>query len=336
MEKPRRNPTINDVAKRAGVSKSLVSLVMRNSPNVSDERRAAVLEAAKELRYRPNAMARGLVSQRTFVLGFVISDLHNPFFADVAAGLEEVASARGYRVLYGAGFHDQAREVVALDTLLQLRVDGVILGGLLGEVSSFEAAAGLVPTVLVGASTRSDALDSIANDDFLGAQMVVDHLVSLGHTSIHHIDGGSAAGAGRRRQGYLEAMSAHELTDSARVVAGRFTEEGGASGMRQLLDGNRPSAVFAPNDSAALGALEVIDRAGLGVPAEISVVGYNDIHAASHERFSLTTVRQPSEKIGARAVEMLIERIEEGRTESKHELLAPELVVRSTTGPVQQ
>lgn len=334
MAAERRSPTINDVAELAGVSKSLVSLVVRNSPNVSDKRRAAVLKAAEELRYRPNAVARSLVRQRTYVLGCVISDMHNPFFSDMADGIEEEAVARGYRALFAASFLDESRENIATETLLQLRVDGLIVAGPVAGGEGFEAPAGLVPTVLAASPSMSESLDTIANDDELGARSVVDHLVELGHERITHIHGSTGAVASRRRDGYIQAMNSHSLQHQVRMVGGAYTEGGGESAMREILnDGEPPTAVFAPNDFAAFGAIDVIDAAGLRVPGDISIVGYDDNQFARHGRFALTTVRQPSSEIGAQSVRLLVERIEENRLTAKHILLPPELVVRKTTGP---
>ena len=334
MAAERRSPTINDVAELAGVSKSLVSLVMRNSPNVSDKRRAAVIKAAEELHYRPNAVARSLVRQRTNVLGCVISDMHNPFFSDMADGIEEAATAGGYRALFGASFLDESRESIATDTLLQLRVDGLIVAGPVAGGEGFEAQAGLVPTVLAASPATSKSLDTIANDDELGARSVVAHLVELGHQRITHIQGSTGAVATRRRDGYLKAMEAHGLQHKVGMVDGAYTEGGGETAMREILDlGEPPTAVFAPNDFAAFGALDVIDAAGLRVPDDISIVGYDDNQFARHGRFALTTVRQPSAEIGALSVKLLVERIEENRLTAKHILLPPELVVRKTTGP---
>jgi DNA-binding LacI/PurR family transcriptional regulator len=151
-----RHPTILDVAERAGVSKSLVSLVMRGSSRVSEARRKAVLEAAEELGYRPNAVARSLVRKRSGVLGCILSDLHNPFFADVADGIEEGAVTHGYRALLSSGFLDESREASAIETLLQLRVDGLLMIGTLTSMKDLERAAASVPIVVVAAATRSN------------------------------------------------------------------------------------------------------------------------------------------------------------------------------------
>ena len=329
-----KQPTIHDVAERAGVSKSLVSLVMRDSPNVSDEKRAAVLQAAEELGYRPNAVARSLVRQRTGVIGGVVADLHNPFFADVADGLEETAVNRGYRALLSSGFLEPEREAMAADTLLQLRVDGIIILGSLSSAKEVEKMVGDVPAVILGrASDSNGSLDSVRDDDEAGARLVVEHLIELGHRHIAHIDGGRMSGSDERRAAYEQTMHERGLGAEIRVAQGDHSEAGGARGMQELLAGRPPTAVFAPNDFAALGALDEIERAGLGVPVDISLVGYDNINIARLSRIGLTTIRQHSRRLGELAVELLLERIDEGRKEPRHVVVEPELIVRSSTAP---
>lgn len=325
-----KQPTILDVAERAGVSKSLVSLVMREPERVSEASRDAVLRAAQELGYRPNAVARSLVQRRTRVIGVVLSDLHNPFFADVADGIEEAAVERGYRAMLSSGFLEPKRERIALETMLELRVDGLIMLGSMMKVAKIEKMADALPITLLGRHTRSKALDSVGVDDSAGAREAVDHLVALGHETIVHIHAGTAAGAPRRRSGYEKAMRRHGL--EPRLVKGAFTESGGAAAMRQILDsGDIPTAVFAPNDFAALGAMEMIDAAGLDIPSDISLVGYDDLALAGLPRIALTTVGQPRADLGREAVHLLLERLDKGRKTARHLVVPPTLVVRSTT-----
>lgn len=329
-----KQPTILDVAERAGVSKSLVSLVMREPERVSEASRAAVLEAAEELGYRPNAVARSLVQRKTMVIGVVLSDLHNPFFADVADGIEEAAFQSGYRAMLSSGFLDPKRERGAIDTMLELRVDGLIMLGTMMKVSKIEKVAASLPVAVLGRHTRSKALDSVGVDDSAGAQEAVDHLVSLGHTKIVHIHAGTAAGAARRRSGYEKAMKRHGLSDQTRSVKGAFTESGGAGAMTEILSsGDVPTAVFAPNDFAALGAMEVIDSAGLDIPGDISLVGYDNLTLARLPRIGLTTIGQPRADLGREAIHLVLERLDEDRTAARHVVVPPSLVVRSTTGP---
>ena len=327
-----KRPTIVDVAERAGVSKSLVSLVMRDSPRVGDGSRDTVLKPARELGYRPNAVARSLVRRSSGIFGCILSDLHNPFFADVADGIEEAAVAGGYRALLSAGFLDPRREATAVETLLQLQADGLIMLGPMMGITAIEETARHIPVVVVGHKTSAKTMDSVRNDDDAGAQAVVDHLVELGHQRIGHIHAGSAGGSRVRRRGYEAAMRRHGLSDHIRSVHGAFTEAGGQSAMRSLIESHDlPTAVFVANDFAAMGALEALDVVGLRVPQDISIVGYDDITASHSARVALTTVAQPSVEMGRTAVNLLIERAEQGRAESRHIVLAPRLVVRGTT-----
>jgi DNA-binding LacI/PurR family transcriptional regulator len=329
-----KQPTILDVAERAGVSKSLVSLVMREPERVSEASRAAVLAAAEDLGYRPNAVARSLVQRRTRVIGVVLSDLHNPFFADVADGIEEAAFLSGYRAMLSSGFLDAKRERGAIETMLDLRVDGLILLGSMMKVAKVEKVGASLPVTVLGRHTRSKTLDSVGVDDSEGAQKAVDHLVELGHSRIAHIHAGNAAGSPRRRSGYEKAMKRHGLAANIRSVKGAFTEDGGSAAMAKILEsGDIPTAVFAPNDFAALGAMEVIDNAGLDIPGDVSLVGYDDLALAGLPRIGLTTLGQPRSDLGREAVHLVLERLDEGRRTARHIVMPPTLVVRSTTGP---
>lgn len=331
---PRGKPTITDVARRAGVSKSLVSLVMRGARHVSPARRAAVLEAAAALSYRPNAMARGLKQQTTRILGVLCSDLHNPFFADVVEGVRDQAARAGYRVLMNTGNRVPAQEDDAIETLLELRVDGLILTSVLVESRLIVEASRQVPTVLVGRPARAGTLDSVTNDDWAGTVAVVKHCSALGHKRIAHVDGGLGAGAQARRGAYEHTMRALRLGKHVRVVAGSYTEDGGHEGALLLLDERpRPTAIFAANDLAAIGALNAIEEKGLRVPQDVSLVGYDNTSLAALRHISLTTVHQPRIEMGQMAVAALLERLERGRTRQRRAVLAPTLVVRATTGP---
>jgi DNA-binding LacI/PurR family transcriptional regulator len=328
------HPTILDVAARAGVSKSLVSLALRGDPRVRDEKRRAVLRAAKQLGYRPNAVARFLVRKKTNVIGVMLSDLHNLYFVEVVDGIESAASSAEYRALINTGGRLPDRESEALETLLQLRTDGVILAGTVLPTSRILAAANSVPLVLVARTSRSSSVDSVANDDRAGAHLAVEHLVSLGHRRIAHVDGGDGAGAQARRRSFLEAMGGQGLATSAVVVRGDYTEAGGASGIDLLLArGRPPTAVFVANDLAAVGALHALERQGLRVPEEVSVVGYDNTALAAIGHISLTTIDQPRRRLGAMAVQLLLERLENGRQRARHVVLPPSLVVRGTTAP---
>lgn len=322
-------PTIYDVAQRAKVSKSLVSLVMRGSQNVSEERRVAVLRAASELGYRPNEHARALAQGRTRTVGVLISNLRNPFFAEVIEGLQEELGASRYRTLLGT---DASRELGATEAMLERGVEGMIL--LSPEIPAEElvSLARKSSTVIVGRDLRESSLDCVVNDDFSGAEMVVEHLAGLGHARIAHVSGGTGAGAAARRKGYERAM--RRLGLDSRVVYGEYTDEGGYWGTRQLLAAEpRPTAIFAANDFAAMGTFVAIDEAGLSVPEDISVVGYDNTYLAGLALVSLTSIDQPRRDMGVLAARLLLERVESQRTEPRREVLKPRLIRRSTSAP---
>ncbi|MEA2161700.1 MAG: hypothetical protein QOD66_4080 [Solirubrobacteraceae bacterium] len=324
---------MEDVARDAKVSRALVSLVMREQPNVSEARRQRVLEAASRLGYRPNAMARGLASRRTRTVGVILDDLRNPFFAEIAGGVEELASDLGYQLLLGAGGRQARRERIALNALLEYRVDGIILVSPRMTAAHLAAAVAGVPLVVVGRQLRSTDADFVLTDEAHGTELVLEHLTGLGHEQIAHVDGGRGAGGPQRRAAYLRGMKARRLARYARVIPGDFTEEAGTRAAQELLREPRlPTAVFAANDVIAAGLLGGFDRAGITVPGEVSIVGYDNISIAHLAHVSLTTIDQPRTSMGRIALELLLDRIEHRRA-GVLRLLEPTLVVRSTTGP---
>jgi len=327
-----RPATIIDVASRAGVSKSVVSRVIRGEASVSPTSRAAVMAAAEALGYRTNAVARSLVQRRTYNVGVMVSDLHNIFFAEVLDGLYAAAAERGYRTLITTGNRDPVAEERALEQLLELRADGIVLAGARLAPEVVGAAARSVPIALVGSDLRLRDVDVVVDDDFRGAELAVEHLAGLGHRDIALIDGGEGAGAAERRAGYRAAMDAAGLSRHARVEPGDFTEGGGYEGARRLLArSRRPTAIFASNDQSAVGALDAINEAGLAVPQDVSLIGYDNTALAALRHISLTTIHQPRHQIGEMAMKAVVRRIEHPGSPARRHVLAPKLIVRDTT-----
>jgi len=327
-------PTIRDVARRAGVSKSLVSMVTRGEPGVSEEKRQAILEAIDELDYRPNAMAQGLVMRQTRILGVMVSDLQNPFFAAVVSGIQARAKELGFRVLFNTGDRTPEIEEGAIEDLLQMRVDGLILASPRVADEVIARAGRSIPVVVLNRHTNDDSSDSLTNDNIAGAHLAVEHFVSFGHRRIAFIEGGAGAGARNRYEGYLRAMFDFGLEDEIVTVEGQHTEEGGYRGAMELLKMRvLPTAIFASNDLCAIGAMNALEEAGMSIPEDVSLVGYDNNRMAAMRHISLTTIDQPGGDMGRSAVDRLSERIDGDRTEPRNEVIAPSLVVRSTTGP---
>ncbi|WP_063048524.1 LacI family DNA-binding transcriptional regulator [Nocardia arthritidis] len=326
-------PTMEDVAARAGVSRALVSLVMRNSPKVSEHRRRAVLDAAKDLGYQPHFMARSLASRTSNIVGVMVSDLRNAFFADVIEGMDAAAQECGLELILNTGRRSAARERTALESLLSFRPGGVILLSPILPAAAIREAAHQASLVLVSRTSTFAAVDTVNDDGEAGAALAVDHLVRLGHRRIVHLDGGGAFTAAPRRKGYRAAMQRHGLEPM--VVPSEHTDSAGMAAVRKLLNlfsrDNFPTALVCGNDFNAVGALSALEEAGLRVPEDVSVVGYDNTSLAALRHVALTTIDQPRVQMGRLAIEALTERLRDGRTTPVRRRVEPSLIVRSTT-----
>ncbi len=330
-----RRPTLDDVADRAGVSRTLVSLTLRGLPGAGDDTRRAIHTAASELGYVPDAAARILASQSSRAIGVLLRDLHNAFFADVVDGLHSSVRESGFQVMMA--FADQLRlERSVLDTFRSYRMDGVVLIGpevCAREIDEFGQA---IPTVVVGRPARSKSVDVIVSDDRKGAMLAVQHLYDLGHRDIAHLDGSSVAGGGNtRRRGYVDAMRRLGLERHVRIAGGGFTLAHGVGGVDELLRKRPPTAIFAVNDLVALGAMERLAEVGLKTPDDVSIAGYDNSSLAAQRLVGLTSIDQPRLQIGELAATLLHERFD-GRTTASRHLLAPKLVERESTVPNRQ
>ncbi|WP_304450899.1 LacI family DNA-binding transcriptional regulator [Nocardiopsis sp. YSL2] len=328
-----RRPTIVDVAAEAGVSKSLVSLALRGDDRVGASARERILTAAERLGYRSNTLARSLVQGRTMILGVLLTDLANPYHTEVVAGVEESADAEGFTVLMAHGQRDRRRLGRQLESLLQLNVDGVVVISSWLDPAALTEAAKRAPVVMVGRPTTfSPGVDTVANDDEAGARAAVLHLAELGHERVAHLAGTGRPASRARDEGYRATM--RELGLGGRTVVRPIGDDPQqrARAAAELLESARPSAVLAVNDLAALALLDQAHASGVPVPEELSVVGYDNTALAETVRPRLTSVDQPRLVMGRLAVRLLLERMG-GRTGDRHEVLAPRLVVRASTGP---
>ncbi len=323
-----RPPTLEDVAARAGVSRSLVSIVMRDAPGASAATRERVRAIADELGYRPDSRARLLAGRHTRLLGITMS-LHNPFHADVAEGIYTAAERHGYEVVLSAVTPSRTARA-AIDTLLSYRCEAVLLLTLMRR-DALGQLAGRQPVVIVGQPSPHPSIDAVRVADGDGVGLAVAHLLGLGHRRIVYIDGGRAPGAAARRAGYRSAMRRLGHTDDIRVIAAGEREEDGAEAARRLASTAMPDAVITYNDRSAVGVLDVFARSGVAVPDEVSVVGYDDSHLARLPYLRLTTISQDTERLAALAVERAVARLDGLPVEQHDVVLTPHLVVRGTT-----
>jgi DNA-binding LacI/PurR family transcriptional regulator len=330
-----RPATIRTVAERAGVSKSLVSLVLRGSPNVSDGKRRAVQRAIDELGYRPNAIARQLTERRTNMVGVLLNDLRNPWFIDCLDGLTAVLQQQGLRTLLADGRMDRRTDDALLQGFLELRVDGLVLVGAMASSPTIEEAATTVPTVVAASRDITlPAVDVVANDDWVGTELAVNHLIGLGHRRIAHLAGSRGAVADLRRRSYLDTMRANGLADSALLEPCDMTEEGGYRGAVALLTRpDPPTAIFAVNDITCVGAMSAAQQLGLRIPHDVSLVGYDNTSLAQIRHLWLTSVDNASSEVGQLAARALLRRIADPAADRAEQLIRPSLQVRGSTGP---
>ena len=331
MERSRERPTMQDIADEVGVSKALVSLVIRKAPGPSEETRAKVLAAADALGYRVNRAAALMTARRSHLIG-VMTDIRSSFHAEMVEDIVEAADRAGYEVVLGpvTATHGEAR---VIDTLLDFRCEAVILLGPESEVGTLTAMGARLPTVVVGRRIASSSLDVVRAADARGIGLVVDHLVELGHERIVHVTGGSGSIAADRRQGYLRAMRRNGLEDRVQFIDGDFTENAGVDAAKALLTAaDLPTAVVCANDRSAVGVLDAMRRAGVDVPGRVSITGYDDSPLAQLGHIDLTSVSQAPREQANRAVEAVVERLDGGRTEPVSSVLVPQLVARGTTG----
>ncbi|MGW7265086.1 LacI family DNA-binding transcriptional regulator [Streptomyces sp. NPDC054842] len=333
--------TITDVARHAGVSTAAVSKVMRNAYGVSPAMQERVRAAIAELGYRPHAAARGMRG-RTYTIGVLLDNVRNAFFADILDGIRDELRESEYTVLIGAAGFDPEEQARSIRSLVDRQMDGLILiapGTPRAEVLSTAAS---TPTVVIGHHDAADSHDSVVDADDIGAGLVVDHLVSLGHRDIALVSAaGARAGQWKRTpelvlsEGYLAAMQRHGLTECARIHHAAYSDDGGfKAGMTLLTAENAPTAIMTGADVAALGVYRAAHELGLRIPRDVSLVGYNNTALAALAPVQLTSVDQAGHTMGSTAARMLIERVEGRRDRAMQTTMTPRLVVRgSTTAP---
>jgi len=334
--------TMRDVAEQAGVSISTVSHVVNATRPVSKGVTERVRQAMDDLGYQPNLLARSLRRGQTFAIGMIVPDNVNPFFAEVARGIEDTGFAQGYTVILCNSGGDLDRELVYVNKLVERQVDGIIfVAAGLSSARICEMQERSVPVVVVDRDLLrvSATVDSVLVDNEKGGWYATQHLLDLGHRRIACITGPSdLTPSAERVTGYRKALNAADVTvDEAMVVRGDFQYESGFSAALRLLDLQEPpTAIFACNDLMAMGAIRAAVTQGRRVPDDLSIVGFDDVRLAAFTNPALTTVAQPKFEMGKLAASLLVERIKGVDTKARHHPLDTYLVVRDSTAPISQ
>lgn len=330
-----RRPTIRDVAERAGVSKSLVSLVLRNSPRVSDERRQRVLEVMEEIGYELNLAARSLSTRHSGNIGVLVSDLHNPWAFDVVDAARPVLEEAGHTVLFSAATASAAGggvDVSILQAFRDLGVAGLLVVGTVPDKAPFSRIVSGGAVVFAGGGPDYiDTADVVRSDDAHGVSMAVNHLIEQGHERIAHL-GGLGGSVGRERvKGYTAAMEERGLGRYIHVVDADFSQGSGYVAAQRALGASgrlrRPTALACINDLAALGAMTAADERGV----DVAITGYDNIALGAMPRLGLTTVDPDSSTIGVTGAKTLLQRIHDNGEGFVHQPVVPELVIRKSS-----
>jgi LacI family transcriptional regulator len=332
--------TMKRIAGELGVSITTVSKVLNNREDIGHATRARVLAKVAELGYQPNAVARSLTLRRTHTLGIVIPDLMHSFFVEIVAGLETLASARGYGLLLCSSNEDPAKERSELEMLRQRQVDGIVLGSVnaSGNTDLLQKLGALgIGLVMIDRDDHPAVkCDRVLTDDQKVGTLATSHLIRQGRRAIAHIAGPLITHAKRRADGYRAAFRAHGMRIRPEwIVRGGFMERDGYAAMKKLLALKpRIDAVFAANDPAAIGAMKAIWEAGLHVPDDIAVVGAGDIALGDLLRVPLTTVSWSREEQGRTAAELILNRIgdEPSSDHFRSVVIPPQLIVRRSSG----
>jgi LacI family transcriptional regulator len=338
----RRPPTILDVASHAGVSKSTVSNVVRGFPGVAESTRRRVRTAIDQLGYRPNVLARQLVQQRTNILGVVVGDLANPFFAEMAKLVERHAATRGYTAMFCNTEGDSKSEIAGVETLLEYRVAGIVFLTFSGDSRTMrETLQHKVPVAFVGC--HEEWGDVVSVDDARGGKLGTQHLIDSGHRRIAYISIPELEDTSdvSRLQGYVQALAEAGLAPAVRISWSPPSDHATVDGVdRKLLDVfsglDRVTAVFASNDVAAIALQEFADRVDLKVPGDLSIVGFDDVPMAGLARIALTTVAQPRDELAQLGIATIVDRIEGNlKGPPRTTLVDVSLVSRMSTATLQ-
>ncbi|SJM51682.1 LacI family DNA-binding transcriptional regulator [Gulosibacter sp. 10] len=326
--------TMQDVARRANVSRALVSLVMRGRDSVAPESRAKVLKAAEDLGYVPNLLASKLASQRTNTVGVLLDSLQNTFFAEIYEGIVDGLAGTPVQPLLAVGSLDPQVEAFKIQRLRSHQVDGLILAGYVGDVDALARFAQSIPTVVTTRAVNVPFVDSVLADDLNIGRLATEHLLELGHREILHVGSPQSIPHQERGEGYERAMAAARCEPFI-VRTDHVTPEDGRRAVTTALADGRPfTAVFAFNDFIAIGVMEALIEAGYRIPEDVSVIGVDYTHFAKSSLIRLASVDQRTYEVGKLAAERFFERLDSPAALPHRETrLDPVLRLGTTTSP---
>lgn len=329
--------TLKEVAKLAKVSPACVSLALNGKPYVSKQAKEKIYSAVKELDYRPNVVARSLRQKKTGTIGLVLSDIANPFFPEIARGVEQRAQEYGFNVILCNTDADPSWEEKSVNTLFSKQIDGLIITSARSIDNLKRYSKEDSPIVLVNRDPCPGEFDFVGIDNVSSARVAVNHLVKLGHEKIAFVEGEPASAASfGRYEGYKMALGKAGVPLRENYVKiGYLRYEGGYRAMASFLKQTpSPTATFCANDMMALGAIDACLEKGVKVPQDMAVIGFDDMWVASLKTVQLTTVRQPRYQMGIKAIDLMIERVKGEREKAKRVILPAKLVVRRTCGKI--
>jgi DNA-binding LacI/PurR family transcriptional regulator len=330
--------TIQEVARAAGVAPSTVSRYLNGQLRVSPATEARMLDAVRDLGYVPNAQARNLARRRSGVVGFVVPEISNPYFGAIADYVVDAVERHGLLVLLCSTRSQAVREASYIDLLASGAIDGMLyLGSFRSNERLAAAIRGGLPVVVIDEPIAdAPGVHTVVMDDYAGGYQAASYLVALGHRQIAFVSGpAELASVQERRRGYEDALRKGGIDPAEQLMlAGHFTEQFGMSALPRLLAGPQPpTAAFVASDYIALGMLSAAETHGVRVPADLSVVGFDDIRFSQYVRPRLTTIRSPLERLAQVGVELLFERLAGGDAGARTEVLPVELIVRESAGP---
>ncbi|MEK4271887.1 LacI family DNA-binding transcriptional regulator [Paenibacillus sp. FSL R7-0026] len=330
--------TIYDIAREAGVSIATVSQVINGKGKISEKRRAEIMEIMERLHYQPSAIAAALTGKQTYTLGLLVPDISNPYFAELARAVEDRSRQLGYSVVICSTDNKDERVERYLNLLQQKRVDGMMIGT---GIDNAEILSPLlqqsIPVALIARHMPSLSVHTVTIDDILGGALAAEHLLELGHTRVAVLSEPSKVSSSQERvRGFRETLIKAGYTLEPNQIRESSADLSSAKKEALLLLGEKdhPTGLFCCNDIQAIGALQAAKELGLRVPEDVSIIGFDNTILASVTSPPLTTVAQPIEDLGHRAVDLLIEELKDERKEPQKIVLKPELVIRESAGRV--